>query len=204
VGKSNFQLGIERVMDIASILGFGAIGLGFLLALLAYRLLATGEARERPVYIYMVFCLALLGVGAALQWSDNGYKTALEQKTKDYDNLKGQDDTTIKNMTSAQNNLTETQDKLSSTLTSLAAAQTALNNAKSENKRLTDGMKAIVDALTPTAGPLQQVQVAVTGLACGGGHNGVAMNGGSEYGAKISGALSQISAATKIAQQYVP
>ena len=53
-------------MDIASILGFGAIGLGFLLAFLAYRLLATGEARERPIYIYMAFCLALLGVGAAL------------------------------------------------------------------------------------------------------------------------------------------
>lgn len=30
------------------------------------------------------------------------------------------------------------------------------------------------------------------------------MNGGAEYGQKVSGTLSQISAATKIAQQYVP
>jgi len=191
-------------MDIASILGFGAIGLGFLLAFLAYRLLATGGARERPVYVYMAFCLALLGVGAALQYSDNLNKTALEQKTKDYDNLKAQGDTTAKNLISAQSNLTETQDKLSSTLTSLAAAQAALNSAKSENKRLADSMKAIVDTLTPTARPLQEVQGLITGLACSGGAHGEAMNGGAEAGGKIAGALSQISAATKIAQQYVP
>jgi hypothetical protein len=146
-------------MNIASILGFGAIGLGFLLALLAYRLLATGQARERPVYIYMAFCLALLGVGAFLQYSDNR---------------------------------------------SLAAAQTALDTAKGENKRLADSMKAIVDALKPTSGPLQEVQSAVTGLACSGGGHGEAMNGGAAFGLKISGALSQISAAMNIAQQYVP
>jgi hypothetical protein len=134
-------------MNITSILGFGAIGLGFLLALFAYRLLAKGVTRERPFYIYLAFCLALLGVGAALQYSDN--------------------------------------------------------TAKSENKRLEDSMKAIVDALTPTVPPLQEVQSAVTGLACGGDGHGVAMNGGSALGTKISGALSQISAATKIAQQYV-
>jgi hypothetical protein len=139
--------------DIGSILGYGAIGLGFLLALLAYRLLAAGKARERPVYIYMVFCLALLGVGATLQYSDNKYKTLLEQKTKDYE-------------------------------------------------RLADSMKAIVDTLTPTAKPLQEVEGQITGLACGGGAHGVAMNGGAEAGNKISGALSQISAAMQIAQQY--
>jgi hypothetical protein len=200
----HLQLGIDYIMDIASILGFGAIGLGFLLAFLAYRLLATNDARERPVYIYMVFCLALLGVGAALQYSDNRYKTALEQKTKDYDSLKAQYDATAKNLVGSQNNLTETQDKLSSTLTSLAAAQTALNNSKSESKRLADSMKAIVETLAPTTAPLQQVQGVVTGLACSGGAHGEPMNGGAEYGQKISGALSQISAATKIAQQYVP
>lgn len=191
-------------MDIASILGFGAIGLGFLLAFLAYRLLATNEARERPVYIYMAFCLALLGVGAALQYSDNHYKAALEQKNKDYESLRAQLDATAKNLIAAQATLSENQEKLSSTLTSLAAAQAAVNNAKGENKRLADGMKAIVETLAPTTGPLREVQGAVTGLACSGGAHGIPMNGGAEYGQKVSGALAQISAATKIAQQYVP
>jgi hypothetical protein len=58
-------------MGIVSILGFGAIGLGFLLAYLAYRLLAKDPTRERPIYVYMAFCLVLVGVGAALQFDES-------------------------------------------------------------------------------------------------------------------------------------
>lgn len=93
-----------------------------------------------------------VGVGAMLQYSDNHYKTALEQKTKDYDSLSAQLDATAKNLVGTQSTISETQEKLSSTLTSLAAAQAALNNAKAENKRLADGMKAIVETLAPTTG----------------------------------------------------
>jgi hypothetical protein len=192
-------------MDIVSILGFGAIGLGFLLAFLAYRLLATGKAQERPVYVYMAFCLSLLAVGAALQYSDNRYRTALDQKNKDYDALKAQYDSTAKNLINSQTSLTENQDKRSSALTSLASAQAALSSETSANKRMADSMKAIVDALTPTVKPLQETETAVTSAgACGGGGHGQPMGNGNVYGANISGALAQISAATKIAQQYVP
>jgi hypothetical protein len=192
-------------MDIASILGFGAIGLGFLLAFLAYRLLAGGEARERPVYIYMAFCLALLGVGAALQYSDSRYKTALEQKTRDYDNLKALYETQATNLIAAQNNLTETQGKLSSTLALLASAQTSLGNANSQNKKMADSMKAIVDTLAATTGPLQAAAGHVTaGTVCPGGPHGEPLPNGNVDGANISSAQANIASAAKIAQQYVP
>jgi hypothetical protein len=66
---------------IASILELGPIGLSLLLAVLvyrfavlAYRLLPPkpgGEVQERPIYLFMAFCLALLGVSAALQYSES-------------------------------------------------------------------------------------------------------------------------------------
>ena len=49
-------------MDVVSILSLGAIGLGFLLAYLAYRLLAGGQTNERTIYVFMVFCLTLVAV----------------------------------------------------------------------------------------------------------------------------------------------
>ena len=191
-------------MNIAAILGYGAIGLGFLLAVLAYRLLASDRTRERPIYVFMVFCLALLGVGAVLQYTASQDKTALEQKSRDYDNLKVQADATEKNWGSAQSNLATTQDKLSAKLTELAAAQTALADEKAANKRPVDSMKAIVNALSPTTAPLQQVAGRITGAeVCNGGAHGEPLPGGSADGTKISTAVSQISAAAKIAQQFV-
>lgn len=55
-------------MDIVSILSLGTVGLGFLLAFLAFRLLSGEKPRERPIYIFMLFCLILVVIGAALQF----------------------------------------------------------------------------------------------------------------------------------------
>jgi len=188
-------------MDIVAILGVGAIGLGLLLALLAYRLLAKSNGRERPLYIFMVSCLILLGVGAALLYSNNLHKKALEQKTNDYDVLKAQYDNTTKNLVIAQSALSESKGKLWDALKLWSTAQASANNYMGENRRLTDDMKAIVEKLAPTFETLQSVQSA--GLACSGDAQGEPMNGGAEYGTKISGSIAQISAASKIAQQYV-
>src|ERR1700740_1849501 len=99
-------------MDIASILGFGAIGLGFLLAVLAYRLLANSQQKERPIYIFMVFCLALLGVGAALQYTDSSSKAALAQTTKDLDSVKEQHKGAEKDLAEAKRQIGDLQRKL--------------------------------------------------------------------------------------------
>jgi hypothetical protein len=61
---------------ISSILGAGAIGLGFLLAYLTYRLLRAppqpnGPRNNAPIYAFEVFCFALVIVGAFLQWASN-------------------------------------------------------------------------------------------------------------------------------------
>jgi uncharacterized membrane protein SpoIIM required for sporulation len=42
-------------MDVPAILSAGAIGLGFLLAVLTY-LLIRGGTRDTPVYVFMFFC----------------------------------------------------------------------------------------------------------------------------------------------------
>jgi hypothetical protein len=42
----------------ASILGYGAIGLGFLLAVLAYRLLRKGNVKDTQIYVFEVFALS--------------------------------------------------------------------------------------------------------------------------------------------------
>jgi hypothetical protein len=192
-------------MDIVSISGVGAIGLGLLLMLLAYRLLARPNGRQRPIYIIMASCLVLLGVGAStLLYSNALQKTALEQKTTDYDTLKAQYDSTAKYLATAQNALTESKGKLWDALKLWNAAQASANNYMGESRRLTDDMKAIVETLAPTFGTLQSVQGSLTGLACSGGAHGESMNVSAEYGTRISSSIAQISAASKIAQQYVP
>ena len=50
--------------DPTSILGYGAIGLGFLLAFFAYRLLGRPNIKERPIYVFEIFCLALVLITA--------------------------------------------------------------------------------------------------------------------------------------------
>ncbi|MEH6442958.1 MAG: hypothetical protein V7784_03590 [Oceanospirillaceae bacterium] len=56
-------------MNIVSILGLGAIGLGFLLALLTYKLLRQAPVNNVPIYVYQFFCFVLVLIGAGLQYS---------------------------------------------------------------------------------------------------------------------------------------
>jgi hypothetical protein len=57
-------------VDVAKVLSYGVIGLGFLLALLAYRLITKEQQREqvrpdvlRATYVFMAFSLTLCGAG---------------------------------------------------------------------------------------------------------------------------------------------
>jgi len=51
----------------ASILSFGTIGLGFLLAFLAYQLLSKPDTQKGSVYVFMFFCVVLVVIGAVIQ-----------------------------------------------------------------------------------------------------------------------------------------
>ncbi len=81
LGTREYLLGnLEEVVmfgeqSIESILAKGAIGLGFLLAFLTYRLLKQERTDHTPIYVFQFFCLALVLVGAWLQYSEN--KTTL-------------------------------------------------------------------------------------------------------------------------------
>ncbi|UWQ95478.1 hypothetical protein K3728_17685 [Rhodobacteraceae bacterium M385] len=66
-------------MNVLSILGYGAIGLGFLLAFLAYRLLSTERTNNQPLYVFMAFCLVLFFGGVWLQFLSLDPNPLLEQ-----------------------------------------------------------------------------------------------------------------------------
>src|SRR5271155_6009933 len=72
-------------MDVVKILGYGVLGLGFLLALLAYRLLSKEQGKQAPspdafraIYVFMGFSLVLCILGLVSQFFD-GRQT--EQQT---------------------------------------------------------------------------------------------------------------------------
>lgn len=72
--------------SVASILGYGAIGLGFLLAFLAYKLLGKPGIKEQPIYVFEAFCLVLVLVGAFLQYSDG--QRIVDASTRETDALR--------------------------------------------------------------------------------------------------------------------
>ena len=65
-----------KMVDVPGILAYGVIGLGFLLALLAYRLLSREQTNQqvrepmiRAIYIFMAFSVLLCTVGLVSEWS---------------------------------------------------------------------------------------------------------------------------------------
>ncbi|MCB0283624.1 MAG: hypothetical protein KDF60_13650 [Calditrichaeota bacterium] len=87
-------------LNVYDILGYGVIGLGFLLAVLAFRLLSAEQKRDprqeiiRAIYIFMVFSVVLCIIGFAAQVFDNheatnsGQDQALADCEEEIDTLK--------------------------------------------------------------------------------------------------------------------
>ena len=64
-------------IDVVKILGYGVLGLGFLLALLAYHLLSKEQGKQTPrpdafraIYVFMGFSLVLCILGLVSQFFD--------------------------------------------------------------------------------------------------------------------------------------
>lgn len=72
-------------LNVYDILGYGVIGLGFLLAVLAFRLLSAEQKRDprqeiiRAIYIFMVFSVVLCIIGFAAQVFDSHETKSPEQ-----------------------------------------------------------------------------------------------------------------------------
>ena len=82
-------------INVSDILGYGVIGLGFLLALFAFRLLSNEQKRDEPrksmiraIYSFMLFSLLLSVIGFAGEFSKIS-ESEQEQITKLQDSLTG-------------------------------------------------------------------------------------------------------------------
>lgn len=57
-----------NLTDAASLLSYGIIGLGFLLALLSFYLLFQRPAKSGPIYVFMAFSIAILLLGLGREY----------------------------------------------------------------------------------------------------------------------------------------
>ena len=82
-------------MDIVAILGFGAIGLGFLLAFLTYQLLRRERKNNRPIYVFQFFCFMLVLIGAFLQYASSLGNDTSQDLRIEISNIQSRLDTAI-------------------------------------------------------------------------------------------------------------
>jgi hypothetical protein len=82
---------VMESLDFYKILSYGAIGLGCILAFLAYQLLRNEQAMKQPriqmltsIYVFMVFSLALSAIGFATEYAkDKEIAQIKEQRAMD-------------------------------------------------------------------------------------------------------------------------
>jgi len=175
--------------DVASILGYGAIGLGFLLAILAYRLLSAGKASERPIYVFEVFCLALVIIGALLQYSSSDARGTAASATAQNQALQADLKAARESLSAAQAGLQSTSENLSAVL---ARAQTAESRVAAAWQVMNGIAVMVPDSVTK----LQQVNGVLTnGGACNGGRSGEPLPHGSEMATLSSAVMNNLAAA---------
>jgi hypothetical protein len=183
-------------MSITSILGYGAIGLGFLLAYLAYRLLLQEQGTKTPrpeilkaIYLFECFCVVLVVLGSILQYSANEDKAKAEllsEKNRALDNdLKFTKD----NLAAAQL-LAKAADVCETKLQDVASIVAAQRKAIENSTTMIDG---VLTAL------VTQNKLAINDSCPDGEHGGPSSHGGEITGlntsissdvAKIKGILS--------------
>jgi hypothetical protein len=77
-------------LDVVKILGYGVIGLGLLLATLAFRLLQKEQSKNTPedkilksVYMFMIFSVVLCLIGVGAQFLDQSKASNIQQEEVD-------------------------------------------------------------------------------------------------------------------------
>lgn len=185
--------------NIASILGTGAIGLGFLLAYLTYRLLKQHQKNYTPIYVFEFFCFALVLVGAALQFSASNNSGTIENLQQQVKSLQAELNTAKEGMPATLAELQTVKGKLDSALQRADASDASLTKAYEVMGR--------ISKLVPTSvANLQEVNRVLTGKYCSGGGDGEVLWGG--YGPKTAAlstiVISNLSGAGNAIQSIVP
>jgi hypothetical protein len=162
--------------NAASILGYGAIGLGFLLAWLAYRLLLQEQRVREPranilksIYFFECFCVVLVLFGAVLQYFDN---------------------TNRSNAFVLSNKITALESELQSTKSNISGLQTRAESAGQCEAKLAEYASInlkLFQSITNSTSIVAKVQadlVKQNSLAvndsCSGGPNGIPTNHSAE------------------------
>lgn len=157
--------------SITSILGAGAIGLGFLLAYLTYNLLKEERAKYGPIYVYEFFCFALVIVGAVLQYS------SAERSDKN-ETLEIRINTLQAEKNTAQESLRATQTELETAKQNLNASLSEAEAARAKLKRSLDVMTGIANMIPTALAELSEINSVLTGNVCSGGSSGIPISGG--------------------------
>ena len=160
-------------MDIVSILSLGTVGLGFLLAFLAFRLLSNGKSNERPIYIFMIFCLVLVAVGAALQFYGGRDASDISRRDRHIADLEKQ--------------LADTRNQTSNQKLSISNSMKGLVEALD---RTSEPMMALTNHITDPN-------------VCPGDNDGQALPNVNLDSARITSIVAEISTAKQTAKQYV-
>jgi len=158
--------------NAASILGYGAIGLGFLLAYLAYRLLLKEQSRDitrdsilRAIYIFEAFCVVLVVLGSVLQYSNNEDKAMAGSVSDKNKTIYAELESTKESLAAAQRRVQ-----------AAGACETSLGAYTSVYSRQSDAIKnanAIVDKVL---GALSRQNDFAVNDSCSGGPHGIPTN----------------------------
>jgi hypothetical protein len=181
-------------MSVTSILGAGAIGLGFLLALLTYNLLRQKRPDNTPIYVFQFFCFALVLIGAVLQYSATGSSQKIE-------NLQDQVKSLQKDLEDAQSSLPELQK-------TKASLSTAMQTAKTVDASLFAMQQAITKVVKMVPGSIENlnaVNAVLTGNVCSGGRSGIPIHGGAgtAAAARSTEVISNLSAAKSSLESFL-
>lgn len=186
-------------MDVVSILGLGAIGLGFLLAFLTYRLLATERTNNRPIYVFQFFCFALVLVGAWLQFSSTaGSQEILVLQDEIMEHQE--------ELVTYKETTTEIQEELQRTKNNLNAAQQKIEQVSQKLASSISVMQRISNVVPESIQNLEAVNAVLTGNSCSGGSAGVPLWGGrgTEMAALSTTVISNLSAAKSSIEGVLP
>jgi outer membrane murein-binding lipoprotein Lpp len=143
----------------------GAVGLGFLLAILAYNLLKQQRPDNMPIYVFEVFCFGLVLVGALLQYSAGSSASKI-------DGLQSKVTALQTDLNAAMSNLTAAQAELQATKNNLAAALQKSQSLESSLNGLQQAMARISAKVPDAIKNLESVNGILTGNYCEGGASG--------------------------------
>jgi len=143
---------LGATMDVVAFLRFGAIGLGLLLTVLAYRLLAR-DTNPTPIYLFMLFSVMLMITGAASIYFDN----ASHLKT-----LQDSNETLTQEISIAQKEISD--------------IRLELTDARSKSEAILAGQRTAIQTVEDSLLKLDKLADYASSDSCPGGGNGIPSN----------------------------